>query len=312
MPYRCPCGSEFDPWDHVCPRCGGALDIEVVRAPVRMTCERGHVAFRETGAHHPCPVCNALLREASPAEPGQDPPAVAEPRARSQESADRRNEILEAEVRLRFVAYAMAVRALVIVGLAWPRILGALVPLDSLGLSSRVVSGDRQDVPLCNAGFLLGLLLLWEARQVILRRAPIRWLIVTVFCTFALHDVLAFVGVAGQDRAVSVLRFWWDGVDHPGLPFPWNIPGMDRGVLREWGWLVHLGIVLLFAADLAVLRALLLSPYGLVFVYGAAEGRLATAGQLTDATDDRTPSGLRTPLVLVLAASGILSILVLL
>ncbi len=90
MPYRCPCGSEFDPWDHVCPRCGGALDIEVVRAPVRMTCERGHVAFRETGAHHPCPVCNALLREASPAEPGQDPPAVAEPRARSQESDDRR------------------------------------------------------------------------------------------------------------------------------------------------------------------------------------------------------------------------------
>ncbi len=30
MPYRCPCGTEFDPWTQVCPRCGGEAEIELL------------------------------------------------------------------------------------------------------------------------------------------------------------------------------------------------------------------------------------------------------------------------------------------
>ncbi|GEM_PF-3884446 len=298
MPYRCPCGAEFDPWEQVCRRCGGALDIEIVRAPVRMTCERGHVAFRETSAHHPCPVCNALLREAPLAQTGPDPPPGAESGAGSRESAELRREILEAEVRLRIMAYAMVVRALVVVGLAWPRVLGSVVSLERLDLPHRLVSGQREDIALCNAGFLLGILLLWEARQFVLRRSPTRWLLVAAFGILVLHDVFALLGFAGRR---------WD----LALPFPWNIPGADRHFMRDWWWLIKVGIATVLAADLAVLRALLTAPYGLVFVYGRAEGRLATARQLGDATNEAPPWILWGPLVFALVGSAMLLLLVL-
>ncbi len=298
MPFRCPCGTEFDPWDGVCPRCGGKTDIDAVRAPVRMACERGHVAFRATATPEACPVCNALLTETPLAAEPPLPTEVAQPQDAAK-AAERRIEVLRADVTLRMAAYAIAVRALVVLAVVWPRLFDQVVPLGSSALPSRLVTGRARDLPVCGFGLMLALYLLLEARQIILRRSPFFWILVATFGLLALEGVLSMLlpGFSMSGRGM--------------IPFPWSISGMDRGLVEELGWVFFVARLLVFTGDLLVVYVLRSPSYGVVFYYGMERSRLATPRELRSASMEMIPWGPQMPFVCALLGNAVLLMMVL-
>lgn len=293
MPFRCACGTEFDPWEHEsCPRCGEDLHIDAARQPVRLVCRNGHVAYRDSVAAGGCPVCKEPLLAPAATEapyPAEGPHAPPE----TSRSAERRLAVLMAEYRIRALAYVVGLRGVVALCLGWMLAIDDALGLGTWGPPFTNIRPRRDQLP---AGLLLvgtALFLLWEARQILRRRPPTRWALVPLFGFLATHE------------AMVVVRPGRWGVE---LPFPWIFLRANPSLPVEFSWGLGFGIFCLALADALTARTLMGHAYDLTFYFGFTQSRPATLREVLGAPGASLARGFSG--LLLLAVLGVLLVFV--
>ncbi len=259
MPVRCPCGTEFDPWEHeTCPRCGDDQHVERPRTGARLVCANGHVAYRERVVAQPCPVCNEPLAEAAESERATVPPP---PQDRL---PVRGADVLKAEARLRFVAHAITARALFVVGWSYALLGLAIFPSLAWSFSATRLVVHSDEIPALAFVSFLGLWMAWDARRSLRGWPPARGVLCLFYFALAAHELLI------------LLATQLDTHRRPALPFPWMLAGRSSSSTNGPDGIVVLGTLLLLFADVWVIAALRGTEFEFAFYFGTTREPLAT------------------------------------